>query len=336
MTAADTAIWRLSWAHGEAEVQSLGGMLGPVTFKLADGRDFQPLQVAPWADAAMAADLPGILRRLRGEWPCVPFGRSDRPAALPMGWDRPQPAALAEDELWGHGYGAHHHWRLEKQLAHCLHLAIDYPSAAPIARLEREIRVTPHRPELDITLTIFARRAVVLPVALHPTFRLPRTPGTLTLERIDFDRAITYPVPAEPDVSHLTADAVSRELAAMPAADGQLDLTQLPLDVTTEELLQLKNCRSPIVLHYRDENARVSLSWDQRQLPDVMLWLSNGGRSAAPWNGRHYALGIEPVNGPFDLGQVATPPAGHPLAGRRGIALSVEQPCVIRARLTAW
>ena len=34
--------------HGEAEVQSLGGMLAPVRFDIGNGRSVSPMQVAPW------------------------------------------------------------------------------------------------------------------------------------------------------------------------------------------------------------------------------------------------------------------------------------------------
>ncbi len=102
----------------------------------------------------------------------------------------------------------------------------------------------------------------------------------------------------------------------MPATDGTLDLNRLPLPLHTEELLQLQDCAPPFSLYYEKEGVEVSLFWDPQQLPDVMLWVSNGGRSVFPWNNRNYALGVEPVNGVFDLGRVATPPA-RPSAGKR-------------------
>ena len=66
----------LGWAHGALTVQRLGAMLAPVTFVLADGRQVSPFHIAPWADEPGSDALPGILRKLRGEWPCVPFGYS--------------------------------------------------------------------------------------------------------------------------------------------------------------------------------------------------------------------------------------------------------------------
>lgn len=34
----------------------------------------------------------------------------------------------------------------------------------------------------------------------------------------------------------------------------------------------------------------------------MLLWMSNRGRRFAPWNGRHLALGMEPICSAFDLG----------------------------------
>ena len=51
----------IAWAHGMASVQALGGMLGPVTFLLPDGRQVSPLHVAPWFDDPTRKDQPPIL-----------------------------------------------------------------------------------------------------------------------------------------------------------------------------------------------------------------------------------------------------------------------------------
>jgi hypothetical protein len=61
-------------------------MLAPVRFDLPDGRSVQPMHIPPWANENRSPDLPPILRGLRGEWPCVPFGAgtasADNPIAL--------------------------------------------------------------------------------------------------------------------------------------------------------------------------------------------------------------------------------------------------------------
>ena len=43
-------------------------------------------------------------------------------------------------------------------------------------------------------------------------------------------------------------------------------------------------------------------NWDPVAFPSCIVWISNAGRKSAPWNGRHLALGIEPVCSALGLG----------------------------------
>ncbi|HTJ95490.1 MAG TPA: hypothetical protein VL424_20530 [Pararobbsia sp.] len=331
-----TQTWRLEWSFGTAEVQALAGMLAPLTFRLADGRSLQAMQIAPWAGTKEAAGLPGIMQRLRGDWPCVPFGGPAIPQGLPEGWQTKAP-----DDTWQHGYAANHEWQCVESSSDRLTIAIDYPGASPIARLERRFVADPAAARLDVELTVYARRSVRVPVALHPTFRVPREAQRLRLEPASHGAIHTYPVPTEPGVSRVCANAIAASLAALPGVDGPLDFTQVPLPYETEELVLVTDIGAhsdapQFVLHYLDEDVRLGLGWDSTALPDVMLWFSNGGRRAAPWSGRHFALGVEPVNSLFDLGRIATVPSSHPLSGRVGVALDSAKPWSLRYRFSAW
>ena len=329
--------WRLSWAHGSAEVQALGGMLGPVQFRLDDERELDVMHVAPWSGLTRASALPGMLRRLRGEWPCVPFGRADQPPTLPPGW-----ITHSAGDSWSHGYAANHRWHCLHADAGRVHLAIDYPAEAPVARIERSIEADPDCAAIDISLTVWARRATRLPLGLHPTFRLPPAARRVRLLLARHEGIQSYPALATDSVTRLQPDAFSADLAALAGIDGPLDLGHLPAEGVFEELLQVRGVRAagagaaPFALHYLDYDACVGLWWDTLQLPDLMLWISNGGRQRFPWQGRHLALGAEPVNSLFDLGRVATPPPGHALADRTGIALDPAAPWHTRYRIAAW
>ena len=319
---------RLAWAHGEATLQRLGAMLAPVCFRAPGRPDFQPMQVAPWADEPGAAAWPGILRRLRGEWPCVPFGRTDRPDGLGDDW-----AARDPGDDHGHGYASNHDWQWQASddpLA--LVLTVEPPPGTPLKRLTRTVRAVADAPALELTLAIDVDAPCTLPVALHPTLRLDL--GEAELELPHAGPVVAYPVPAEPGVSRLAPGRVFADLRAAPRVDGgTLDLTRFPLPVDTEELLQVTAVGGPVRLHHRGVGWALQLDWDRRLLPDAMLWVSHRGRRHAPWNGRHLALGIEPVNGVFDLGRVAEPPAGHALAARRGLALQPGAPTLLRYRI---
>lgn len=319
--------WRIDWPHGSAELWSQGGLLGPVTLRLADGREVQPMFLAPWLNDPATAELPPLLRDLKGELPCAPFGRTDFPDGM-AGWQQLDPG-----DDWEHGYSSNQPWSLLDAGDRHIRIGIDYPAGSPIRRLEREVRAVAAAPALDISLTLFPRADTQVPVALHPTFRVP--PEGIDLRPGPFTRAVAYPVPAEPGVSRLTPNGTAPDLTSLPTADGTLDLSHLPLPIMTEELLQLQACQPPFSLYYRAEKVEVTLSWDQQLLPDVMLWVSNAGRAAFPWNSRNYALGVEPVNGTFDLGRVALPPADHPFAKHRGLVLKKDQPIRIDYRLSA-
>ena len=280
-------------------------------------------------------ELPGVLRRLRGEWPCVPFGRTDLPTDLPEGW-----AALSPDDDWPHGYGSNHIWDCVSAEAHLVQLSIEYPTSAPIKRVERRIRVVPGAAALDIELVVQPRRTVILPVGLHPTFKLPQPDGRVRVELGPHQGIFTYPSRSAGAATLLHPDQRANRLETMPGVDGPLDLSMLPLKTNSEELLQVRGLSAdgdaaPLCLHYLDHDARVDLTWDTKKLPDLMLWLSNRGRPEFPWEGQHVALGAEPVNSVFDLGRVAKPPISHPLADRVGVRLTADQPWSTRYRIAA-
>jgi hypothetical protein len=328
--------WRLAWEHGSAEVQSLGGMLGPLTLRIANDRELEVMHVAPWAGMTRTRALPGLMQRLRGEWPCVPFGRTDLPAGLPPGWE-----ARTPEDAWPHGYAANHHWRCVSASSQRVLLSIDYPPEAPIERIEREIVADPTAPRVEITLRVWARRPARLPAGLHPTFRLPAAPRRVRVLLGEHDGIFSYPVDPIGAVSRLLPDTRSASMSRLAGVDGPLDLARLPLGCPAEELLQVKSIgasgeAAPFALHYLDYDACAGLWWDTAQLPDLMLWVSNGGRIHFPWMSSHLALGAEPVNSLFDLGRVAAAPPGHPLAGRFGITLTPDQPWQTRYRIAAW
>ncbi|MFM0741074.1 hypothetical protein PQQ51_27850 [Paraburkholderia xenovorans] len=317
--------WTLRWPHGEAEVQALGGMLAPVRFELGGGRSISPLQVAPWEDDP---HLPGIMRALRGEWPCLPFGMVEAPLCLP-----PDFRLRDADDSWVHGYGANHMWEWVEQSEHMLKLQIEYPPGSEIERLERTISVQPDAPALIVSLTVHARRDTILPFALHPTFAVPS--GGVEILACAFDAIHSYPVAQEAGVSRILPNRTISSLKEIPATYGMMDATCLPLPRATEELVQIAGCKPPFVLRYPEQQADVFLDWDAEDLPDALLWISNGGRTHEPWSGRHFAVGVEPTHSFFDLGRVVIPPADHPLADRAGLVFRVGRPRTITYRLSA-
>ena len=299
----------LAWSHGVVTVEALGGMIGPTAFVLPDGRQVSPFHIAPWFAEPLPPGLPGILQGLRGEWPCVPFG-ADAPRALPPGWQSDGVSFDGADVP--HGHSSNVDWQFRDPTPDAIDLTCPYPDAHPIKSLHRSVRPDPGAAALDFTLTVQARRPCRLPFGLHPTFRLPRT-DTAELIAPAFREGRVFPVAVERS-SRLSPDATFRSLNAVPARNGPpVSLTHLPLSGDSEDLVQLCGVSGDTLLRYPAEGFQVRLTWNTDHFPSVLLWLSNRGRSHAPWNSRHVALGIEPVCSAFDLGP-AVSTAANPIA----------------------
>jgi hypothetical protein len=326
----------LGWAHGALTVQRLGAMLAPLTFVLADGRQVSPFHIAPWADEPEAEALPGLLRKLRGEWPCMPFGYSVPADGWPDAWSRVMGPPEHDEEA--HGHSSNHDWTWVDGDSRSLSLTLDYPASSPVARVERTVTPDPAAPAVDIEFTVVVRRACRLPIGLHPVFRLPMQTGAAEVELGTFDHGRTYPDDVEPGAPLFAKDATFSSLSAVPArAGGTVDASRLPLAADTEELLQIQGLDGTVALANHAEGYRVRLSWQKEHFPSLLLWYSNRGRKAFPWNGRHVAIGVEPICSPFGLGP-ATAVADNPIA-QSGVPTALEftpeRPFTTRYRIEA-
>jgi hypothetical protein len=290
----------LAWDHGCIAVQSLAAMVGPATFVLPDGRQAQPFQIAPWTFEPEAVSQPAVLRRLRGEWPCVPFG-GDAKRDLPPGWS-PTGATFPGADIF-HGPSSAGEWRFVEAAQGTIAMALDYPDSHPVKAVKRRVTPDPRAAAIDFELEIEARAPCALPIGLHPTFRMPAKLGALRLEPARYDHVRTFPVTVEPGATLFPPDVRFDRLEAAPTlGGGAVDASRLPFDGSIEELLLLVNCDGGFALTDSANGWRVRMTWEKRHFPCTLLWISNRGRQAYPWSGRHLALGVEPICGAFDLG----------------------------------
>ncbi|WP_155638263.1 hypothetical protein [Burkholderia cepacia] len=291
--------WAIEWSHGRGSVQALGGMLGPVWFRIPDDRLVQPFAVFPWAIEKTPpgeSPLTGLMASGCGEWPCVPFGIGAAPA----------------DSEWCppiHGEPAHHAWTRvdDGRDSSRVVLAFRCGAEGPIESLERQIVGVPGEAAIHCKLVVHVRRPCSLPIGIHPTLRVPTRPQALSLLPEHFEFAITYPQEVEPGADALASGAIFSDLSNAPARHGgTIDLTAFPLLKTTESLVQLCGTDGRVGVVNHEEGYHLNITWSSAQLPSCVLWVSNGGRRTWPWNGRHFALGVEPVCAAFDLGVTAS------------------------------
>jgi hypothetical protein len=324
-----TENWSLDWSHGSVTVHSGAGAIGRTCFRLEDGREVEPFHEAPWITAGEAVE-PG-LRNLRGDWPCLPFGRVYGPDDRLVGpWrslvEAPVPdsaSPLAESDFLLHGYSANAEWSLVSKTEREIVLGLDYPGDSPIQRITRSIRPLEGQAGLDVAVTITARRRCVRPFGFHPNFALRGTPGSFHIEPGPYRFGLTHPV--DEVLARAAPNSRIASLADVPLkAGGGERFDRLPFADDREDIIQL--CGIEKGMHLVDHHDRVAwdLTWDTAKLPSCLLWMSNRGRKFAPWNGRNLCVGVEPVASAFDFGSVIAG-ADNPVA-KEGIvtALTIE------------
>ncbi len=288
----------IGWDYGLLAVDRFGGRVGPVLFVLPDGRQVAPLAVAPWFSEKVDLSLTPLFHRLRGEWPCVPFGKDV-----------------------SHGYSASQEWDVLEASDSCIRLSITYPAGHPIKRLERMIRPLPDRPAIDLKLIIDAREDCRLPVGLHPI--LGAGPWFIDLP---------------PETSVATPDSIIAPIASVPASNGAfIDARLFPPDIPAEELLQVLETKGRVGLVNRSESYRLDLTWNDAHFPSLLLWISHRALTMPPWNGRTTMLGVEPVCSAFDHG-TAVAQADNPIKERgiaTTLTLRAREPFRTQYRLSA-
>ena len=70
--------WRVSTPAVDACITENGGMTAPVVFTLPGNKKASPYYVNPWAGDTLDDTAPAVLRHLRGDFFCLPFGGNNR------------------------------------------------------------------------------------------------------------------------------------------------------------------------------------------------------------------------------------------------------------------
>jgi len=310
----------IAWAHGKLTAQRRGAMLAPVHFHLPDGNTVQPFHIPHWADQAVSPDLPPVVRWLRGEWPCVPFGHEGS-VSLAGEWQaaRTGPSVLSPNAP-PHGESSNCEWDWCDSAKDRLALRLDYPADHPIAWIERHILPDPAAPAIDCVLRVMPRADCRLPIGVHPTLALPGEAGRAVLTAPQARHKLSFPGALEPGHELFVPGATFDDLCEASAKNGgSVDATHLPFEQSGEDLLQLAGVREGrVVLDNSVDQYRFVLTWDASVFPSLLIWFSNRGRHYEPWNSQHMALGLEPVCSAFDLG-AALANADNPIS-RKGVS----------------
>ncbi len=308
-------------------VTALGGMLAGLAIE-RDGRRIAPLHRAPWVGQpeTMPPEAAPHLAVLEGDFFCAPFGRTDEAGVPIHGWAANgvwQPQGI-ETRACGAATGR---WQLDR--------------AVRGAQVVKELTVRPGHPVVYQRHVLSGGEGAV-PIAQHAMIHVP---GGVRLSFSDKDFGATPGTPQESD------PALGRSLLAYPQrfdglgdvglADGsRQDARGYPWADGHEDFLTLFDPSDAGIgwsaaVAAADGFVFFSLK-DAGMLCQTSLWMSNGGRSYAPWSSRHRAvLGIEESTTHFGDGRLASSAANGLSAAGYRTALPLGGEVVVRYALGA-
>jgi len=290
--------WPLRTRDVELYVTELGGHLGPVTFDRT-GRKIQPYSVAPWAEEKIDPAAPVILKVLRGDFFCMPFGDN----ATAYRGERHPP----------HGETANARWRFESldkdEARACLHLSLRTKTRR--GRVDKYITLIPGHNAVYCRHVI-SEMSGPMNLGHHAMLKFPDEPesGRVATSPIRYGQVLPFEFenPAAGGYSALKPGALFKRLTRVPTAAGQMaDLTRYPARRGFEDLVQVINAPSDNLAWSAVTFPKQRYTWfalkDPNVLASTVFWLSNGGRHYAPWSGRHVnVLGLEEVTSFFHVG----------------------------------
>ena len=262
-------------------VTRVGGHLAPLTYHLP-GLDASPLALAPWKPSEVDPSLPRLLSELRGDFLCLPFGGQ---ASGPP-----------------HGETANGEWTLASQSDRQLELVIQAKDSG--ARVTKRLRLADGHHALYSEHIIEGLEGA-WNYGTHAILDLSNIPeGAARVSTSRFRFGSVYPGEFSPAAEGATGCLLPggrfTRLSEVPRKDGgKADLSRYPARRGNDDLVMMSG--DPAGPDYGWTAASLpGYAWIQLKrladFPSTLIWMSHGGRTAHPWEGRHLGrLGLEEV-----------------------------------------
>lgn len=270
-------------------VTERGGQMAPVIFHLAD-RYVSPYSLAPWEPAEFP-DLPPLLSMLRGDFLCLPFG--------------------AQENGPPHGETANAKWTQLDADARSLRFLMETTDTGASVVKTIATREGQHAVYFEHEISNLEGD---FSYGNHPIIDfsgLPECTGRVSISPFKWASVFPGPFsdPAAGESQALVEGAVFSDLRVVPLArGGTTDLTRYPQREGNEDLVMLASVPATAAQPFAwsaavlDGYVWFSLK-NPVDFPSTLLWISNAGRTAPPWNGRHRGrMGIEDVCSYFSNG----------------------------------
>lgn len=312
----------INWDGGTIDIWLLGCKMVP-KFQLKN-KIVEPMHSANWIGEKNSEDLPGILKNLSGEFPCVPFGINTPIEQLSDEWKETyseKPYVINEP----HGFSANNTWEVIEHTENKASFKIKYPEEDLIEYLIRTIEVNNSEPSIvKCKLIVKVKTDCSLPIGLHPMIKVPSEKNKLKILPGKFDFGLTYPGIL---LKGKTLGAINKKFTSIenvPSITGEeIDISTPPFDGNYEDLFQLCGIDGSMqILNYLD-NYSFKMIWNPQHFTSVLMWLSNKGREEYPWNSNHVTFGLEPITSTFGLSTDLSLNSKNPI-NSKGVKTSLD------------
>ena len=297
-TVAGAPSWQVASDKIDAHIAQRGGHLAPVTFRTPVG-EIQPFSIAPWAEENLPTDTPDLLKTLRGDFFCAPFGGNGTP------WRGEQHPP--------HGETASCNWKSPQisSPAPGLHrFEATMPQKTRPGTATKRIELRDGETNLYLRHTLSGMSG---PMSLghHAMIKCPDgAPGIIGLSPYRSGQVFPgqFEDPTIGGYSTLKPGATFKDLSEVPLLSGEsTDVTRYPARDGFEDLVMVTARSRPQPAWSTISFPAQGYLWfslrDVNVLKSTILWMSNGGRHYAPWSGRHRrVIGIEDVTSNFHIG----------------------------------
>ena len=283
-------------------VTKVGAHMAPVSFNFNSSEPMLPYYISPWQgeDTSTLIGTPDAV--LRGDFFCLPFGRSDQ----------------QESGSPNHGRTSAGRWNLVDSQAEggISSLRIEMEDALGPAKVTRVFFLRDGE-NIVYDLTLIAELEGSFPFGHHAVLRMPRKQRSMLVSSGEIAYGMTFSGKfAEPKIGGRQSLAPATEvldLAEVPSYNRKklFDCSRYPARRGCTDMLQL----SAFIRHGEPAwttavNTEEGYLWfslrDASLLPSTILWIENCARKRFPWNGRGCSLGLEDVCSYFDLGTLAS------------------------------
>ncbi len=292
-SAAGQKAWGLSNGETEIALTVTGGQMAPVRFFADSENPVEPYYISPWQEESEPVDGPGVLKSLRGDFFCMPFGGDNAHAG-----EVHPPHGEVSGENWSFVDGSADRDRES-------HIELELETKVRPGKVSKRIALRRGHSTIYISHKIegFSGPVTLGHHAIMPGDRTHylSTPPLIT------GLTDTAPPPsssgeyfsADPgqfferlsDVPTIWKDPSTADYSVFPSRDGFVDILQVFPELPEEGKPMWFTAAVPShgYLWYSLKSPGI--------LPSTVIWQENHGRHGAPWNGRNSCVGIEEVLG---------------------------------------